>query len=239
MIRRTSDHDPERDVAAYVSGEMSKKDLRRFEAHLLECEVCWQGVQLNREGRRLAERGWEVAPAGLREGVRASVTLSATQSRRQRLRRLALTTLAAAAAVVIALTVVTLRPSAAQPAEIAAALTAYRTYGMPHKPPEHGMPDLTAAGLEPVGGGALRLASTPADMFFYRGSSGGRVLLFLSSSIFPEALGATENGGMARGWTARADGLSLVCGSRPTSFLLVGTDPALLRRAEQALTPGP
>lgn len=231
MIYRR-DHDPERDVAAYVSGELSKNDLRRFEAHLLECEVCWQGVQFNREGRRLAERAREAAPAGLREDVRATVALSGSGSRRHR-KRLALSVFAAAAVVTIILTVVSLWPSQAQPPAIAAALTSYHSQEIPLKPPTHAQPDLTVAGLEPLGGGAMRLASTPADVFAYRGPSGGRVLLFLSSSTFPEAIGAAEEGGM--GWTARADGLSLFCGARPVSFLLVGTDPALLLRAEQVL----
>ena len=84
MIRRPADHHPEREVAAYVSGEMSPKDLRRFEAHLLECELCWQEVQLNREGRRLAESSREPAPASLREDVRAAVALSVGRRRHRR-----------------------------------------------------------------------------------------------------------------------------------------------------------
>jgi anti-sigma factor RsiW len=236
MIRRPAKHDPERDVAAYVSGELSPRDLHDFEAHLLECEECWREVQLNREGRRLAERAREAAPARLREDVRAAVTLSGYGSRSRR-RRLAVAPLGAVALVVaVTLTVVSLRPSDAQPPEIAAALTSYRSHEMPHRPPERVAPDLAAAGLQLVGGSAMRLGSTPVDVFAYRVPSGGRVLLFLSSSIFPEAIGATQRGGMAQGWTAQADGVSLFCGSRPMSYLLVGTDPALLQRIERALT---
>ncbi len=234
MIRRPADHDPERDVAAYVSGELSPKDLRRFETHLMECELCWREVQLNREGRRLAESGREQAPTTLREDVRAAVALSTESSRRRR--RVAF----AAIAIVVIMAAATglvldLGSSATQPPEIAAALASYRSGSMPLVPPHGSAPDLSAVGLTFSGGGATRLASAPADVFAYRAPSGDRVILFEAAWAFPEAVGATESRGMARGWTARADGLSLLCGSRPTSFLLVGTDPVLLQRAEGTL----
>ncbi|HYV01426.1 MAG TPA: zf-HC2 domain-containing protein [Actinomycetota bacterium] len=236
MIRRPAEHNPERDVAAYVSGDLTRRDLHRFEAHLLECEDCWREVRLNREGRRLAERAREAAPARLREDVRAAVALFGHGPRR-RPRHLVVAAFAAAAVgVAITLTVVSLGPSTAQPPQIAAALTSYRSQEVPQTPPERVAPDLTATGLELVWGGAMRLGSTPADVFAYREPSGARVLLFLSSFAFPEAIGATQRGGMAQGWTARADGLSLFCGSRPVSFLVVGTNPALLHRVERALT---
>lgn len=235
MIHRPEDHDPERDVAAYVSGELSHRDLRRFEAHLLECEVCWREVELNREGRRLAQSGREPAPVSLREDVSAAVMLSDHGPRRRHGRLVAVGVAAAAVVAAITLTLVSLAPSTAEPPEIAAALASYRSHEMPHMPPEHAAPDLSAAGLELMGGGAMKLSSTPADMFAYREPSGGRVLVFLSSSAFPQAAGATERAGMPGGWTARADDLSLLCGSRPMSFLLVGTDPALLQQVERAL----
>lgn len=235
MIRRPTDHDPERDVAAYVSGELSAKDLRRFEAHLMECEVCWREVQLSREGRRLADSGRRPAPARLREDVRAAVTLSAGGPRRRRRLLVAAFTVSA---VVVAGTIAVLSavPSTAQPPEIEAALASYRSREIPPAPPERVAPDLGAAGLELMGGGARLLGPMPTDVFAYREPSGARVFLFISSSAFPEASGATRRGsGMAPGWTARAGGLSLLCGSRPTSFLLVGADAGLLQQAEWVL----
>jgi anti-sigma factor RsiW len=237
VIRRRAHHDPERDVAAYVSGELPPRDLRRFEAHLLECERCWEGVQHNREGRRMAEHVREAAPARLREDVRAAVTLSDLGSGGRRRRRVVIATFGGVAAVLaITLTVVSLGGWSSQPPEIAAALDSYRSIQMPGQPARGVPPDLTAAGLQLVGSGATRLGSMSADMFAYLEPSGGRVVLFLSSAPFPKAVGATEGGGMARGWTATADGVTLFCGSRPTSFLLIGRDPVLLQRVERTVT---
>jgi anti-sigma factor RsiW len=70
---RRRPHDPERNAAEYVSGELSKRATRWFEAHLLHCEDCWREVLLGRIGRRVAEEAREQAPAGLRDRVRAAV----------------------------------------------------------------------------------------------------------------------------------------------------------------------
>jgi hypothetical protein len=74
-IRRRP-HDPERNAAEYVSGELSRRARRWFEAHLLHCEDCWREVLLGRMGRRLAEETRAQAPARLRERVRAAVQIA-------------------------------------------------------------------------------------------------------------------------------------------------------------------
>lgn len=70
---RRRPHDPERNAAEYVSGELGRRATRWFEAHLLNCEDCWREVLLGRLGRRVAEEAREPAPAALRERVRAAV----------------------------------------------------------------------------------------------------------------------------------------------------------------------
>jgi hypothetical protein len=70
---RCRPHDPERNAAEYVSGELSRRATRWFEAHLLHCEDCWREVLLGRLGRRVAEEAREQAPARLRDRVRAAV----------------------------------------------------------------------------------------------------------------------------------------------------------------------
>jgi hypothetical protein len=70
-------HDPERNAAEYVTGELSRRATRWFEAHLLHCEDCWREVLFGRLGRRVAEEAREQAPAGLRDRVRAAVQFSA------------------------------------------------------------------------------------------------------------------------------------------------------------------
>jgi len=146
-----------------------------------------------------------------------------------------LVALSATTLISMLLAAVLLSHSVSQPRVIEAALAFSRAPTTPAGPAERPAPDLSAGGFELVREGVTRLESMPADAFVYRGSSGGRVVLFLASAAFPEAAGATEHGGMAQGWTARVDGLFLLCGSRPTSFLFVGTDAQLLRRAERAL----
>ena len=66
-------HDPERNAAEYVSGELSRRAARWFESHLLHCEDCWREVLFGRLGRRVAEEAREQAPASLRERIRAAV----------------------------------------------------------------------------------------------------------------------------------------------------------------------
>jgi Putative zinc-finger len=66
-------HDPERNAAEYVSGELSRRARLWFETHLLHCEDCWREVLLGRLGRRVAEEAREQAPADLRDRVRAAV----------------------------------------------------------------------------------------------------------------------------------------------------------------------
>jgi hypothetical protein len=66
-------HDPERNAAEYVTGELPRRATRWFEAHLLHCEDCWREVLLGRLGRRVAEEAREHASASLHDRVRAAV----------------------------------------------------------------------------------------------------------------------------------------------------------------------
>lgn len=70
---RRPPHDPERNAAEYVTGELSRRATRWFEAHLLHCEDCWREVLLGRLGRRMAEEAREQASASLRDRVRTGV----------------------------------------------------------------------------------------------------------------------------------------------------------------------
>jgi anti-sigma factor RsiW len=78
-VIRTMPHDPEINASKYVSGELSRRMRRWFEAHLLECDDCWREVWVARLGRRVAEHAREAAPARLRENVRAMVHLSSAE----------------------------------------------------------------------------------------------------------------------------------------------------------------
>jgi hypothetical protein len=79
---RRRPHDPERNAAEYVSGELGRAAVRWLEAHLLDCEDCWREVLLGRVGRAVAEDAREAVPVGLRDRVRAAVQLTGGSERR-------------------------------------------------------------------------------------------------------------------------------------------------------------
>lgn len=81
-MRRPRGHRPELNAALYLAGELGRRARRWFERHLLECEDCWREVALARLGRRAAEELREMAPAGLRDDVRAVVSASPARRRR-------------------------------------------------------------------------------------------------------------------------------------------------------------
>ena len=236
---RRRSHDPELMAAAYVSGEQDERTRSAFETHLLECEDCWREVRLGREGRRVADMGRELTPPGLRDDVRAAVLLSPVGARRRPSRAL----IAAAVAVVAvgAFAGLTLtRGGGGQPAAIRAALADYRIGAVGSaSPTTRPAPDLAAQGLLLESAGRTGLDGLTVDAFSYGAADGARVLLFLSDRAFPVADGATEQSGAVHGWRASQDGLHLVCGDGPVSYLLVSRDPAVLARIEGIVRAGP
>jgi anti-sigma factor RsiW len=74
-------HDPAGLAAAYLGGELGRRQRERYERHLLECEHCWWEVQTARRGRELAESLRELAPQRLRERIRATVETAPANGR--------------------------------------------------------------------------------------------------------------------------------------------------------------
>jgi hypothetical protein len=232
-------HDPEQLAAAYLTG-MRPRARRRFEDHLLACEACWQEVSLARRGRRLAETARDVAPARIREDIRAAVAAAAQSATRPRPLRHSLAA-AAIAAAVLAATAVLVRPgphsrpaavSAAPPAVIAAAVTSYRTSRLPGTAvPAEPAPNLTPLHLRLAGAAAGQLGGVAVTMFAYTTPSGARLTIIHSSQPFPEAAEARELGGTDGAWTARSSGVTVLCAQGTHAMLLLGSDPALVRQA--------
>ncbi len=71
---------PEERLVAFLAGELSAEEERRFDEHLLGCEQCWRAVQADRTARLALEQLRQPAPAGLQGRVAASVALAATEA---------------------------------------------------------------------------------------------------------------------------------------------------------------
>lgn len=67
-------------IIAFLAGELSDEDERRFDGHLLQCEDCWLAVQADRTARFALEKLREPAPAGLQDRVALAVRLAAPEA---------------------------------------------------------------------------------------------------------------------------------------------------------------
>jgi putative zinc finger protein len=230
--RRT--HDPERSAAAYVSGEMRQRERRRFEAHLLVCEECWREVSLGWRGRGRAEASREIAPAGLRDEIRAALSIEPHSSRLPR--RLVLGTTAVVLIVLSIFSAEEIRDRH-QPPTIAAAVAAAHTETLASRGPStREPPDLSSQGLRLIMGERVDLAGLTSDAFMYRDEAGESVLLFVSGSPFPVARGATPRTAGGEGWRAQSEGMTLVCGDRPVNYLVISENPSLVGPVEHMIT---
>jgi hypothetical protein len=224
-------HDPERMAAAYLAGELGRRQRERFEAHILACEDCWGEVGLGRRGRALAESMRQVAPQRLRERVR--VTVAATPpTRRGRRRGVLAATMVLLAAVVAGGVLLAQRPT--QPPAIAAAVAGYRA-GVPawtggaEPPAARRLGDLTWQAS-----GRGEVAGLPVLAHTYQDAAGHRVVLLQGDRLFPEAAGARPMPDGAT-WIAEVDGVVLFCADRPAPSLVVGQDRAEVLLAAQRL----
>jgi len=237
ILRRAHVHDPERDAAVYVQGEMPERSRRRFESHLLGCEECWGEVQQARAGRAVAERGRELSPPELREDVRAAVSMSEAPGR-HRVRILVplmAAVVAGLAASGLLLSGLLRSGAPAQPRPIASALASFRSGNVPATAPTlHAAPDLSAAGLRLLSGSRSSLGGMAVDVFWFADGP-KKVVLILSSERFPEAIGAQKRAGAVHGWRAADDGVHLVCADSPISYLLMSRDGSVVQSAEVAL----
>jgi hypothetical protein len=237
--RRPRTHDPERDAAAYLAGELRGGSVRRFQEHLLGCEDCWTEVRAARRGRAVAESVRELSRPSLRESVRAAVALSAPSDRRRAHR--AAITLAVASIVVVASAYgigrLVVANDQGQPSTITAALAAFRSDRLPAEGPAiRPAPDLSSAGLQLMHSGHGIVGGEAVDVYYYRGTSGARLFLFESRDLFPRASGARDlRGGIGHRWSATEGGLFMLCGDRPVPYLLVANGGHLTTAASEAL----
>lgn len=118
-------------LVAFLAGELDADDAREIDAHLLDCEACWDAVRSDREGRLALELLRAPAPPGLADRVRAAVQIAepATPSRISPIRRHPLQSAAAALVALVAgvgAFVVGLHQRAGDPPQVAAVIAMMR-----------------------------------------------------------------------------------------------------------------
>ncbi len=241
-------HDPERAAAAYLGGELRRRQRERFEAHLLGCDDCWGEVQTGRQGRTLAESLRQVAPQPLRDRVRGTVEVVAVdlqgRSARFGVRRwwhgaagLGVVGVVLGLVVAAAVAVTVLRVGgepARQPAVITAAVRSYPA-GAPGWRPSGDLPPARLVGdLAWQRSSRGEVAGLPVVAFLYQDAAGDRVLLLRGARLFPQAAGARHPSSDAT-WLARVDGLAVFCADQPAPSLLVGAAQAKVLLAAERL----
>lgn len=194
-------------LVPYLAGDLAREKAEAFEAHLVDCDDCWQAVSRDRRGRILAESLRELAPAALRDRVRMAVEADAGQGGRPRGRRRRV----GAGLAVVVFAVVALAWAATvvgdppEPASVAAVVDATR---QPVPPAS-----VVAAG-ETVSLERARL-------------DGREVTVGRSAVAFPMPAGGSPSGeGLDAVWVVTRGELTVVCLSRPGNLLLAAELPA-------------
>jgi hypothetical protein len=71
---------PEERLIAFLAGELTPEEERRFDQHLLGCEECWQAVKADRAARIALEQLRQPAPAGLEGRVALAIALASQEA---------------------------------------------------------------------------------------------------------------------------------------------------------------
>lgn len=192
-------------LAAYLDADLDPAEVEAVEAHLLDCDRCWQAVHEARRGRALAEAMRELAPASLRDRVRMSVGAAPpppVRSPRRRGRSAA--TVVAAVALVGGLVWTSAGRGAPDPASVAAVVRAAggRT------PPSAVLAD----------GQEIALSRDSLD--------GQPVMVARSAAPFDMPPGGRHLGGPDTPWVARRASMTVVCLSGTDNVLVVADLPA-------------
>ena len=213
-------HDPERDASRYLSGGVSARFRRRFEAHMVDCPDCWHEVRVAGIGRGLAESGRELAPQRLRDRVRGSIRIAASRAHERRWRPPLVggAGLALAAFIVAAVVVVAQRQPDAIELLVAdfGGDTQVETAVRADLPPVLGDLELTATAAGGIEG-------MDVVVHRYRDTSGHRVAVYRSDEPFPVAQGAIRDEARST-WHASVDGVEVFCAEEPFHALVIGGD---------------
>ncbi len=239
-------NDREESAARFVGGDLRPRAHRAFERHLLECEDCWREVELGRAGRALAESAREVAPADLRDRLRAVIQdesasalplplVRPSRPVRPRTTWQRPVALAAVAVTVLAGALV-LRPESPGPTAVAAAVADFRAQRLPGTTmPPAPAPDLSAVRLHASGAAAGVVGGRPVTAYAYRDDAGRDVLVYQSRDPFPRAASAVSLTSADGPWIDQVDGVTVLCARSPHALLVLGRDRTLVLAAARAL----
>ena len=238
-----SDH-PTPPLGAYLAGDLPADERALVENHLVDCDACWQEVQLARDGAAAAALAAETCPPELRlriDGMLADAL--AREGRRPRPVDHRWIVGGVAASAVVALTVtgaylatrptpdgqrpsgVVTGPVAAGPTPFEEAVACYRLQMLPGSPsPAPSGPDLARVGLTMTGATSSLLAGQSVTALAYGAADGESLFVFLSDApLRGSSAGATTVDGYA------------VFTDLDHPMVVVGSDAALVRQAAEAL----
>jgi hypothetical protein len=228
-------HEPERLAARFLDGRMRRPERWRFERHLVECTSCWAQVQQARAGRSAAESLRAVAPARVRERVRAVPDLDAGEVRPVPRRRP--TTFVLTAAVVLAalvLGVLVTRDDGDQAEDaVAEVVAAYRdttAWTVSTAAP----PVRALAGLHWTESRVTAIGDDRVLGYRYVSGGGASVLVVQRDGSFaiPPAAQPVRGGE----WVTEIDGVTVFCTHLPGSVLVVGAESDVVEMAAHTLT---
>ena len=232
-------------LAAFLAGDLSPAEARRWDEHLLECERCWRAVREDRAGRQAAQLLRQPAPPGLADKVAFAVEVAAagrTAGRRQagsgaraswradpgrRLRWPWLAGAGALAAVLVATLFVLVLPGGGGSVSVPVAVAAVARYAQAIPPPaedQHPHSGGAAAPVE-VGHPVTVTAGGQTIVLTTWRLSGTEAVVAVSGQLFPMPAGAQGLSGKGMAWSARLGRLSLYCLNGPTSALVAAPVP--------------
>jgi len=192
-------------LAAYLGSELDPAEGEAVEAHLLDCDGCWQAVHEAHRGRALGEAMRELAPVSLRDRVRMSIEGARPGPRHSQRRRGR-----SAAMVVVAMALVGglvwagAGSGGSDPASVAAVV---RAAG-----------DRTPPSAVMAGGQEIALSRDSLD--------GRPVTVARSAAPFDMPPGGRHLGGPDTPWVVRRASMTVVCLSGPDNVLVVADLPA-------------
>lgn len=200
MVHDDGRHETRR-LAAYLGCELGPADVEAVEAHLLDCDGCWQAVREARRGRALGEAMRELAPASLRDRVRMSIEGAppGPRHRRRRRGRSAAMMVVAAVALVGGLVWAGAGTGGSDPASVTAVVQAAA--------------DRTPPSAVVADGEEIALSRDFLD--------GRAVTVARSAAPFDMPPGGRHLGGPDTPWVARRASMTVVCLSGPDNVLVV------------------